>query len=987
MAQLLKTGKRQVFSGWPMILGWLAMLIFACHASTHMVAAGDTWVAMACGRHFINHGVDTVEPFSANSHKAGPTEEDVEKWPGWAQRITEKIGLDTVKYWHPTGWINQNWLAHVTFYWLTHKSPIADADTLSFNTLVYWKFALYIITIICVYYTGRILGANPALSAVFACFAMFAGRSFFDIRPAGFSNLLVALFLLVLTLTTYRNILYIWLIVPLAVFWCNVHGGYIYLFIMLIPFIALHFLTNFYQKSFVTIGYRGLSHVIIASFVTFIAVIVFNPFHLTNLTHTFVISISKHAEMWRGVNEWHPAFAWNNPVGTGFPFLVLFILSIGLASLWLFSRILKPRFLKAPKSELETQKKRFTFWSKIFGYATAVLICWVIFISFSFVNADPASLFLCALFAAILLLSIYKSIHFIYLTILFTLLALWSANANAGYAGRYIYPFCVLPAYVLLHTSASLLSKSIKFKAKNIIFVTAATVAALVVMTVLVNPFKFEPVWDIKLFLGLQRIWRSRYEANLGLTYKHLFNTLYFLNIISVIVWLTIPYLKKMFHRLPDKITDEHPASSIEYQTFQLPKIDLVSIAIAALTVYMGIRSRRFITIAAIAACPIMAMFIDQIIRMILATRNFHRNNNFCVRQMPLGLQRFFIILAAATVLMFGTWWGARFKCVYLDPWITDPKLSSVFMRMTASDAKPFYACDFIKMNKLEGKMFNYWTEGGFIAYGQQPDQDTGRTALQLFMDGRAQAAYEPKAYVVWSEIMFGGRIAAQLKQNAKLRKRKLTISEYAQIGQWVSKQLKKHNVWICLMPVSSQTETLVQAISRNPDWPMVFFNNKQKLFVDITTPQGKELLNGIFNGKTLYPDDFSRDMVLARNLFLFGEGEAAREQGLDFAIKAFKLNPSEAPMFEILLARRFKKLRPRIDKFCKDYIDIFEKNKKLYIKQDGYYHKLRVAWRTSNHLEQIVREQRNIKLAEFYASKEQKYNKELKKISQKRGW
>ena len=66
------------------VICWAAMLIFTFHACTHMVAAGDTWVAMACGRHFVNHGVDTVEPFSANSHKAGPTEEEIATWPNWA---------------------------------------------------------------------------------------------------------------------------------------------------------------------------------------------------------------------------------------------------------------------------------------------------------------------------------------------------------------------------------------------------------------------------------------------------------------------------------------------------------------------------------------------------------------------------------------------------------------------------------------------------------------------------------------------------------------------------------------------------------------------------------------------------------------------------------------------------------------------------------------------------------------------------------------
>jgi len=251
------------FSGWPMIIGWLAMLIFTIHACTHMVAAGDTWVAMACGRHFVNHGVDTVEPFSANSHRSGPTEAEVRTWPGWAQWITDKVGIETVKRWHPTGWINQNWLTHVIFYSLVPKSSYADGAGFSSNALVYWKFAIYIVTVVCVYYTGRLLGANPALCAAFSCFAMFTGRSFLDVRPAGFSNMLVAVFLLILVLATYRNKLLIWLVVPVTVFWCNVHGGYIYVFIMLAAFIGLNLPTGI-----------GKKNALIASLVAYILILI-----------------------------------------------------------------------------------------------------------------------------------------------------------------------------------------------------------------------------------------------------------------------------------------------------------------------------------------------------------------------------------------------------------------------------------------------------------------------------------------------------------------------------------------------------------------------------------------------------------------------------------------------------------------------------------------------------------------------------------------
>ena len=144
MDNLIQEKKPALTGFWPTLIAWAAMLLFAFHNCTHMVGAGDTWVALACGRHFINHGVDTVEPFSANSHRPGPTAEEVKTWPGWAQKLTNVVGLDTVKFWHPTGWVNQNWLTHTIFYWLAYYSPIADGEKWCFNSLVYWKFTIYI---------------------------------------------------------------------------------------------------------------------------------------------------------------------------------------------------------------------------------------------------------------------------------------------------------------------------------------------------------------------------------------------------------------------------------------------------------------------------------------------------------------------------------------------------------------------------------------------------------------------------------------------------------------------------------------------------------------------------------------------------------------------------------------------------------------------------------------------------------------------------
>ena len=1043
--QPAKTAPRVALSGWPMIFAWLAMLIFAFHACTHMVGAGDTWVAMACGRHFLNHGVDTVEPFSAYSHKAGPTPQEIETWPGWAQSIANTVGPRTLKKWHPTGWINQNWLTHVIFYWLTTKSPFADADNFSFNTLVYWKFAVYILTVICVYYTGRLLGANPALCALFACLAMFAGRSYFDIRPAGFSNLLVAAFLLVLVLTTYRNILYIWLIVPLIVFWCNVHGGYIYAFIVLVPFTGLHLLINLPRKwtailynltawpffffvvsridfekvpkdkidalyfqiflflvflilldfvlllfkdRLVSIRWKGVSHTIAASFAAFVAMVIFNPFHFTNLTHTFIISVSKHAEQWRTVNEWHPAFEWANPVGTGFPFFEIFILSIGLLIFWLLGRRLKPRLLKAPRNELEAQKRQFTKLSTIVGYGMALFLCWTVFISFSFLNLSPADFFICTLFAVILLLSVFRSIHYIYLVVPLTLLSIWAASGKPGYYGRYIYPFVTLPAYVILGTFASLFSRNAKVRPKNIIFVFAAAVAGVLLMTVIFNPFKFKlPVWHLEQFLSLRRMWRPLYErmGNVPLNYTHLFSVLYIVNIVSVIFWINLPYLRRIFAQAPE-VQDKQ--SQIE--VYELPKTDLAMMVIAALTIYMAVKSRRFIPIAAIAACPILATIIDQIVRTISAACNFHRQNRLVVSAMPMTIQWFFTFCGAAAVVIFGLWWGLKFKRVYLDAWPTDKKLNSVFMRMTASDAKPFYAGMFIRENKLKGKMFNYWTEGGFIAWTQDPDPNTGKTPLRLFMDGRAQAAYEPIAYQRWSNIMAGGQLTQQLKEIARARKQQLTPEDYAKIGNWIDKQLKGHDVWVVLMPSGQFESDFVRALEQQPDWPLVFYNDKQKLFVDVTTLQGKELYDGIFDGKTWYPDGyddgFSNNLTKAYLSYRSREKDAI-QKAFAFAAKAFALHPSQASVQQLLFASRFPQTRAAAVAQCKQYFDDFTQNKNDYVKQDAYFHRIVAALHAGNYLSAIAKAKKDTKLVQFYAAHLGQLRTEQKELLERKRW
>ena len=223
---------------------------------------------------------------------------------------------------------------------------------------------------------------------------------------------------------------------------------------------------------------------------------------------------------------------------------------------------------------------------------------------------------------------------------------------------------------------------------------------------------------------------------------------------------------------------------------------------------------------------------------------------------MPQFLRQYIIAFAVIGVVGFGGFWGAKFYRVYLAPMADDDEHTSVFMRMTASYAKPFAAGAFMRDNQLSGNMFNYWTEGGFIAWMQIPDPNTGKTPLRLFMDGRAQAAYSTEKYDLWMSIMSGRPPA--LEQILQLGRQPTDKEASNAIGE----ELGKHNVWCVLMPADQFDTPLMEGLEQHPDWRVVFLTNREKMLVNIKTKVGEELFMGMLDGTTKYPNEFSQSLV-----------------------------------------------------------------------------------------------------------------------------
>jgi hypothetical protein len=477
----------------------------------------------------------------------------------------------------------------------------------------------------------------------------------------------------------------------------------------------------------------------------------------------------------------------------------------------------------------------------------------------------------------------------------------------------------------------------------------------------------------------LKRTFRPIYERNLSLTYTHLFKALYLVNILSVIVWLFLPNLKSLFAQI--KVVKEEQ-DTIDSRPYEPAKVDLVFIVIAALTIYMAIRSRRFMPIAAVAACPLLAALITQIIHTLSANINFNKLQNYKVSRIPYKFEFFLAVAGTCAVIFFGTYWSLRFKYVYLDPWPTHPEFTSVFMRMTASDRKPFHAGDFIRENNLQGKMFNYWTEGGFVSWAQNTDPNTGKTPLRLFMDGRAQAAYDPKIYKTWSTIMAGGPTAIKVAQ----ARRKYTNSDYKEMGKYISDTLRKHKVWLILMPGNKNTESFNKAIGSNNDWRLVFFNNIQKMYVDIKNEKGKKLLEGVLNSETVYPEEFTKKLMHAR-MYGFQSGEKARELGLQSAIEAFNLHPSQVPLLEMVSFAKYPKQKPKVDDFCKNYIQDVAENLEQYRDEDSFFNRIASATLAIRYLKRAVDSEKNPQYVSSLSRMEKAFKSEQTQISKGKKW
>ncbi len=752
------------------IVVWGGIIIFILYSCLGMAGGEDLWMAMSAGRHIGNHGVDTVDPFSVNSNASGPSADDVINWPGWARRLAEGIGIEATRYWHPTGWINQNWLSGIFFY----KMAVAwgSAENLSFDVLVIFKFAIYIMVTLCVYAMGRTMGVRHSLSVISACFALWTGSTFFSIRPAEFTNLFVPVFILILLQAIYNRTYAIWLIVPLAVLWGNLHGGFIYLFIMLVPFALFNIPLQRIKKYSLTLNNKGILHTLGAGLAALLSVILFNPYKLTNLTHPFVIGLGKEAEYWRRIVEWRPAFDWKSHVGTAIPYLVLFIF----------------------------------FW--------VVLAVWL------------------------------------------TGHGLANRTAHKGFAKN---------------TQKKSEKTARKGKANN---------------------------------------------------------------------------------------------------RFLWPKIPLSMLVISTLTMYMAVQSRRFIPIAAFITCPLMALLIQDVLKL----------RPSCV---PI-LRRWALWIGTGITVYTAVLTGVKIHRAYIEPPPFMQEEQSLAIRMTNANREPFLVGEFLRMNSVKGTVLTGWREGSTLALSQNPDPETGKIPVQLFIDVRAQAAYKRKTGEHWQYIWNGGRVGqAIMKQQTRP-----DAEDYKELGEWVNQILEEQNVGFVLIALQDYGKNMFIAMETIPSWRIVYKGDRYSLYADLKTEEGRLLHFGIASGQTLYPSDYLRHLNQGFHALRYNRSLESGRKGLGLSIKAFQDFPTPEPMISITrIVTHHPQLIPEVNQYCESVLQDFQLNVDDYLKLPGRGSRLNAMALTSRYLGKVAEAQNNSHEAAMYKAKGDEYKSMADELSSRMMW
>jgi len=351
-------------------------------------------------------------------------------------------------------------------------------------------------------------------------------------------------------------------------------------------------------------------------------------------------------------------------------------------------------------------------------------------------------------------------------------------------------------------------------------------------------------------------------------------------------------------------------------------------VALAAAAVALAVASARFVPLACVIGAPLLATGVDAVLAGAAGPAAAARRRRLAIlADVALGVAA----LAAAAAL------AARAAGTYLGPWPQDATRTGVFDRMTHSHQRPWGPCAFLAANGAAGRLWNFWDEGGFLAACQQPDAVSGAPPLRIFIDGRAQAAYDAAALRGYLDLLNGpGRSAAAGEGTER-------PADLEALRAWTVRRLRDLDVWIAVIPAGRQRTAFARAAAALPGWQLAYADPEHTVFVDGESAAGRDLLARIDDGSARFPDEATARLTAAFRL-LASADPTGQERAVQLARASYLARPTAMAVMCATRAGRAAPARAAAARFCREVAEEFLANRDRHRRAPGYAPRLEAA-------------------------------------------
>jgi hypothetical protein len=353
--------------------------------------------------------------------------------------------------------------------------------------------------------------------------------------------------------------------------------------------------------------------------------------------------------------------------------------------------------------------------------------------------------------------------------------------------------------------------------------------------------------------------------------------------------------------------------------------VDLGAVLLAAVTVAMALRSRRFVPLAALALAPVLAAAATQALRRAGPQR---RSGGPSARAAAAAA-----VTAAVVAVVAAGWLAVRWNRSYLQPWPLTAAPVSLFERMTWGHRRSGNVGEFLRRNGVAGRAFGFWEEGGFLEWVQRPEAVSGELPLRVLIDGRAQEAFPATIVRDYLELAVGGPAGV----DATAERRAPTPRELAAMAAWVGQRLRRDGIWVAFLPTERLGDGVARALQASPDWRVVYRDPAQSILVDSGDARGRRLDAAVASGEAVFPDEAIRELTAA--VRGAGAGDTGgRRAALAAAARSWALRPSAAAVAAALQAGAAPELREEAVAFAVGVVDGYRREAERYRNENGLF-------------------------------------------------